>query len=309
MPRRARTCTARSPNIASLGATAAVALNPSTPATAVEHVLDLVDMVLVMTVNPGFGGQSYIATMEPKIAEVRAMIDAAGLDGSVDVEVDGGIGPETIAGAVAAGANVLVAGSALYRDPHGLAHAVADLRRLGHRCRHLTGAVLRPTSDRRRGAGARAAPRRLDRRRRVARLARRRTITKISNLSGCQHDEDREGDRERLDDGPQQSTLGRRQRREHAVLDLVPSTISVRTGSSMRGHSTFFSLRPITALPPNSGAGVARSRSAGRAPDPGIAPTMYCWPCAGSGCRCRSGCRPAAHPVAVGAPARTCSTS
>ena len=63
-------------NIASLGATAAVALNPATPASAVAHVLDLVDLVLVMTVNPGFGGQQYIATMEAKVREVREMIDA-----------------------------------------------------------------------------------------------------------------------------------------------------------------------------------------------------------------------------------------
>jgi ribulose-phosphate 3-epimerase len=115
-------------NIASLGAKAAVALNPATPASAVAHVLDLVDMVLVMTVNPGFGGQSYIATMEPKIREVHEMIAAAGLTDAVDVEVDGGIGPDTVAGASAAGANVLVAGSALFRDPLGLAHAVSDLR-------------------------------------------------------------------------------------------------------------------------------------------------------------------------------------
>jgi ribulose-phosphate 3-epimerase len=103
-----------------------VALNPSTPVSAVEHVLDLVEMVLVMTVNPGFGGQAYIATMEPKLVELRRLIVERGLD--VDIEVDGGIGPETIAGASAAGANVLVAGSSLYRDPEGLAHAVADLR-------------------------------------------------------------------------------------------------------------------------------------------------------------------------------------
>ena len=115
-------------HIASLGAKAAVALNPATPADAVAHVLDLVDMVLVMTVNPGFGGQSYIATMEPKIREIRAMIGAAGLDDVVDVEVDGGIGPTTVAGAVSSGANILVAGSALFRDPEGLAHAVTDLR-------------------------------------------------------------------------------------------------------------------------------------------------------------------------------------
>ncbi len=115
-------------NINDLGANAAVALNPATPASAIAHVLDLVDLVLVMTVNPGFGGQAYIATMEPKIAEIRSMIDAAGLADTVDLEVDGGIGPSTIAGAAAAGANVLIAGSALYKDPDGLSHAVADLR-------------------------------------------------------------------------------------------------------------------------------------------------------------------------------------
>ncbi len=111
-----------------LGARAAVALNPATPASAITHVLDLVDLVLVMTVNPGFGGQAYISTMEPKITEVRRMLDEAGYADSVDVEVDGGIAPDTIAGAVAAGANVLIAGSALYRDPEGLEHAVRDLR-------------------------------------------------------------------------------------------------------------------------------------------------------------------------------------
>jgi ribulose-phosphate 3-epimerase len=115
-------------NINELGATAAVALNPATPASAVEHVLDLIDMVLVMTVNPGFGGQAYIPTMEPKIREVQAMLEAAGRADDVHIEVDGGIGPNTIAGAAAAGANVLIAGSALYRDPEGLEHAVSDLR-------------------------------------------------------------------------------------------------------------------------------------------------------------------------------------
>ncbi len=116
-------------NINELGARAAVALNPATPASAVTHVLDLVDLVLVMTVNPGFGGQAYLSTMEPKITEVRQMLDDAGYADTVDVEVDGGIAPDTIAGAAAAGANVLIAGSALFRDPDGLAHAVDDLRR------------------------------------------------------------------------------------------------------------------------------------------------------------------------------------
>lgn len=108
------------------GARAAVALNPATPPEAAEWVLDLVDMVLVMTVNPGFGGQAYIPTMEPKVARLRRTILERGLD--VDLEVDGGIGPATIAGAAAAGANVLIAGSALFRDPEGLGHAVTDLR-------------------------------------------------------------------------------------------------------------------------------------------------------------------------------------
>ncbi len=108
------------------GASPAVALNPHTPLAVIENVLDLVDLVLVMTVNPGFGGQAYIASMEPKVAALRAMRDARGLD--FDIEVDGGIGPSTVAGAVGAGANVLVAGSALFRDPEGLPHAVAELR-------------------------------------------------------------------------------------------------------------------------------------------------------------------------------------
>jgi ribulose-phosphate 3-epimerase len=110
-----------------LGARAAVALNPATPVAAVLHVLDLCDMVLVMTVNPGFGGQAYIAGMEAKIAELAAAITRGGHD--CDIEVDGGISPATVAGAVAAGANVLVSGSALYADPEGLEHAVSELRR------------------------------------------------------------------------------------------------------------------------------------------------------------------------------------
>jgi ribulose-phosphate 3-epimerase len=114
--------------INSMGARAAVAISPATPASAVAHVLDLVDLVLVMTVNPGFGGQEYLPTMERKIAEIRRMLHEAGLSATVDIEVDGGISMTTIAGAAAAGANVLVAGSALYRDPEGLGHAVATLR-------------------------------------------------------------------------------------------------------------------------------------------------------------------------------------
>ena len=113
-------------HIRAAGARAAVAINPATPAIAIANVLDLVDLVLVMTVNPGFGGQKYIATMEPKIREVRELIAHSGHD--VEIEVDGGLDVDTVAGAVVAGANVIVAGSALYRDPAGLEHAVAALR-------------------------------------------------------------------------------------------------------------------------------------------------------------------------------------
>jgi len=115
--------------IREFGASPAVALNPATPASSVRHVLDLLDMVLVMTVNPGFGGQAYIPTMEPKVAEIRRWIVDGGYD--VDLEVDGGVGPATAAGAASAGANVLVAGSALFRDPEGLAHATSEIRSVG----------------------------------------------------------------------------------------------------------------------------------------------------------------------------------
>ena len=116
--------------IRGLGAAAGVALNPATPAEAVENVLDLCDLVLVMTVNPGFGGQKYIANMEPKISQVRDMTVAY----DIDIEVDGGIGPDTVAGAAKAGANVFIAGSSLYRDGGGwqdvekLTEAVSGIR-------------------------------------------------------------------------------------------------------------------------------------------------------------------------------------
>ncbi|HEX6239064.1 MAG TPA: ribulose-phosphate 3-epimerase [Acidimicrobiales bacterium] len=124
-------------HIRELGARAGVALNPATPADAVAHVLDLCDLVLVMTVNPGFGGQDYIPTMEPKVGAVRRLVVEGGHD--CDVEVDGGIGPATVAGAARAGANILVAGSALYRDPKGLEHAVAALREAAEATRDSEG--------------------------------------------------------------------------------------------------------------------------------------------------------------------------
>jgi ribulose-phosphate 3-epimerase len=116
--------------IRALGKKAGVSLCPATSEGAIEYVLDRVDLVLVMTVNPGFGGQQYISSMEPKIAAVREMIEAAGRSDAIDIEVDGGIANDTVAGAAGAGANVLVAGSALFRDPEGREHAVAELRRI-----------------------------------------------------------------------------------------------------------------------------------------------------------------------------------
>ncbi|MFT7475057.1 MAG: ribulose-phosphate 3-epimerase [Verrucomicrobiales bacterium] len=119
-------------NISDLGGNAAVALNPSTPIDELENILDLIEMVLIMTVNPGFGGQKYISTMEPKIAATRALLDASGYD--IDLEVDGGISKDTIAGAAAAGANVLISGSALFKYPT-LTEGVADLRALAEAAR------------------------------------------------------------------------------------------------------------------------------------------------------------------------------
>jgi ribulose-phosphate 3-epimerase len=111
-------------HIADLGATPGVALNPHTPADVIRNVRDLVGVVLVMTVNPGFGGQSYIESMESKVTEVASLLDGY----NCAVEVDGGIGPTTVAAVVAAGADRLVSGSALFQDGEGLEHAVADLR-------------------------------------------------------------------------------------------------------------------------------------------------------------------------------------
>ena len=92
------------------GAMAGVALNPGTPASAVEHLLDICDLICVMTVNPGFGGQKFIP-LAPKIAELRAMIG----DRPVHIEIDGGVTPDTAKSCVDAGADVLVAGSAVFK--------------------------------------------------------------------------------------------------------------------------------------------------------------------------------------------------
>jgi ribulose-phosphate 3-epimerase len=101
-------------NIKSYGIKAGVALNPATPIESIKHVLSEVDMVLIMTVNPGFGGQSFIEGMIPKIAELKALIDSKGL--SVDIQVDGGIKPSNVDEVVKAGANIIVAGSAIFNS-------------------------------------------------------------------------------------------------------------------------------------------------------------------------------------------------
>ncbi|MCC0783168.1 ribulose-phosphate 3-epimerase [Clostridioides sp. ES-S-0108-01] len=99
-------------NIKSHGIKAGVVLNPATPIDTIKHVLPDLDMVLLMSVNPGFGGQSFIPCVLDKIKELKAIIDSQGLN--IDIEVDGGISPKNVAEVVQAGANVIVAGSAIF---------------------------------------------------------------------------------------------------------------------------------------------------------------------------------------------------
>ena len=107
--------------IRGLGKKAGVVLNPSTPISAIDHVMDMVDLILVMSVNPGFGGQAFIESQLDKIAALRARIDnhAAAGGQPIDLEVDGGIDRHTAPRAIAAGANVLVAGTATFRGGPG----------------------------------------------------------------------------------------------------------------------------------------------------------------------------------------------
>jgi ribulose-phosphate 3-epimerase len=114
--------------IGSLGKKAGVVLNPATPVEAVAHVLDLVDLIMVMTVNPGFGGQAFIASQLAKIATLRRMIDATGRD--IFLQIDGGITPATAPGVVAAGADCLIAGTAVFGKPD-YAKAIAEIRAAG----------------------------------------------------------------------------------------------------------------------------------------------------------------------------------
>ena len=117
-------------HIRGLGKRAGVVLNPSTGEETIRYVLDLADVILVMSVNPGFGGQAFIPETLAKVRAIRKMVDDAKLD--VDIEIDGGIGPATAAQATEAGARVLVAGSAVFGSPN-YAEAIAAIRREGMR--------------------------------------------------------------------------------------------------------------------------------------------------------------------------------
>jgi ribulose-phosphate 3-epimerase len=111
--------------IRALGKKAGVTMNPGTPETSVEHVIDLVDLILVMSVNPGFGGQAFIPAAVDKIRNLRAMAGSR----PIDIEVDGGITPHNAAEVAAAGANVLVAGSAIFKaGPQSYRANIAALR-------------------------------------------------------------------------------------------------------------------------------------------------------------------------------------
>lgn len=113
--------------IRGLGIKAGVSLNPGTAVYALEEVLPLVDLVVVMSVNPGFGGQSFIPSATEKVKRLRDMLDRDGL--SAELEVDGGIGPLTAPAVVKAGANVLVAGSAVFNQKKSVAENILDIRR------------------------------------------------------------------------------------------------------------------------------------------------------------------------------------
>lgn len=101
-------------HIKSFGVKAGVVLNPATPVTSIEHIIGDVDMVLLMSVNPGFGGQKFISEVLPKIRKVKEMADEKGV--AVEIEIDGGVNPETAKLCMEAGATVLVAGSAIYNE-------------------------------------------------------------------------------------------------------------------------------------------------------------------------------------------------
>jgi len=107
--------------IRALGKKAGVTMNPATPVSSIEHVIDMVDLILIMSVNPGFGGQAFIPAALDKLREVRTLVGAR----PIDIEIDGGITPENTARVVQAGANVLVAGSAVFKGGNYKANIAA----------------------------------------------------------------------------------------------------------------------------------------------------------------------------------------
>jgi ribulose-phosphate 3-epimerase len=120
--------------IRALGKKAGVSLNPATPVSAIEHVIDLLDLVLIMSVNPGFGGQTFIASALDKIAAARALAAAR----PIDIEVDGGVTADNAAKITAAGANALVAGSAVFKGGNETAYK-ANISGIRHAAAHARG--------------------------------------------------------------------------------------------------------------------------------------------------------------------------
>ncbi len=127
--------------IRAAGAQPGVAINPATPVDSLSEIVPYIDLILVMTVNPGFGGQAFIATSPKKVAEARSLLERAGRSGTVRLQVDGGIDPTTAPEVVRAGADVLVAGSAVFRASGGPPVSVSALRVAAERA--LTSSTLR----------------------------------------------------------------------------------------------------------------------------------------------------------------------
>lgn len=107
------------------GCTPGIAINPHTPASAISEILDIIGVVIVMTVNPGFGGQSLITSTLPKVMQIKEMTRS--LDKSIDIEVDGGMNSETVQLAVDAGANVIIAGSSIFHPNYSIANGLQKL--------------------------------------------------------------------------------------------------------------------------------------------------------------------------------------
>ena len=112
--------------IKSFDVSVGIALKPATPASTLIPFIDQLDMVLLMTVEPGFGGQSFMEDLMPKVSEVRSMIEATGKN--IHLEVDGGIAPKTAKTVIAAGANMLVAGTAIFKAPEGMKSAIDSIK-------------------------------------------------------------------------------------------------------------------------------------------------------------------------------------